>query len=67
MDRSDLRDNLLHYVLIVAIAYLSLQLAGQLAPDLVLWQEILLALGVTIAYIVAVIKLGYAPDSWIDG
>lgn len=63
-DRPSLVSDLLHYVLVLICAYLGLQLAGRLIPDIQLWQELTIALAIAVAYVLVMVRLGFAPDSW---
>lgn len=66
-ERGSILDELPHYVLVLALAYVGLELAGRLAPGIQLWQEVALALLIALAYVAVVTRLGFAPDSWFPG
>ncbi len=55
---------LLHYVLIAAVAWGVYLLVGEVAPGLAQWQEMVIMLVVAVSYVWAVVTLGLAPASW---
>lgn len=59
-----IRKELPHYILLLVLAYVALQIVRNIMPTIVLWQELVLVLALAIGYVIAVTKLGYAPESW---
>lgn len=66
MNRESTLYEVLHFVVVVGLAYAALFVTSALGVT-ALWAELLIAGAVGVSYVVAVLSLGLAPPSWRGG
>lgn len=64
MDRSDLRELVPHYVVMLILIFAVLAIIEAVASDLSFWVEVALIFVLVFAYRAVVQRLGYGPSAW---
>jgi hypothetical protein len=64
VDKDTLVELVPHYVAMLALVFLALELVRILAGPVGFWVELLVIIAVVFAYRPVVLRLGVAPDRW---
>lgn len=59
-----IRDLVPHYVVMVALAYLTLVIANDVVGPLSFWVELAVIIAIFFGYRVVIVRTGYGPEIW---